>query len=274
MNDVVSFYDEHPINEGEILSKLEQEGKDLAHLAPADLQTHDQDHYGGTEATDILANRLALKPGMRVLDICSGMGGTSRYLAWRHGCEVVGVDLTASRVRGAEKLTALVNLQDRVTYFQGDASAMDFSPESFDAALGQEAFVHIPDKAGLMASSHRVLKPGAGLAFTDLTAHAGLTDADRERLHEVMSFNNIASPEQYRELLEGAGFQEVNSENLSAEWRVILINRLEMFKSLEAETVRIFGPERHKAFIEAYTFFVDLIDDGRLGGARFYAVKG
>ncbi len=78
MNDVVSFYDEHPINEGEILSKLEQEGKDLAHLAPTDLQTHDQDHYGGTEASDILANRLALKPGMRVLDICSGMGGTSR----------------------------------------------------------------------------------------------------------------------------------------------------------------------------------------------------
>lgn len=274
MNEVISFYDEHPINEGEILAKLEQAGKDLAHLKPEDLQAYDQDHYGGTAATDILAHRLALKPEMRVLDICSGMGGTSRYLAQRHGCEVVGVDFTESRVRGAEKLTALVNLQERVTYVLGDASTMEFAPESFDAAVGQEAFVHIPDKAGLMASSHRVLKPGAGLAFTDLIAHAKLTDADRERIEEVMHFNNIASQEQYRELLEGAGFRDVTNEDLSAEWRVILLDRLEMFKSLEAETVRIFGPERHHTFIEAYTFFLHLIDTGSMGGARFHAVKG
>lgn len=273
MIEVITFYDEHPINEGEILSKLEQDGKHLARLAPEDLQAYDQDHYGGTAATDILADRLGLKPGMRVLDICSGMGGTSRYLASRHGCQVVGVDLTASRVRGAEKLTALVNLQDRVTYIQGDASAMDFPPGSFDAALGQEAFVHIPDKAALMVSSHRVLKPGAGLAFTDLIAHAGLTDGDRERMLEIMAFQNIASPEQYRGLLETAGFRDVNHEDLSAEWRVILKKRLEMFKSLESETVRLFGAERHKAYIEAYTFFVDLIDTGRMGGARFHAVK-
>ncbi|MEE8435369.1 MAG: hypothetical protein V3S64_11325, partial [bacterium] len=75
---VVSFFDEHPINEGEILSKLKDAGKDLAHLAPEDLFAYDQDHYGALEATDALAALLALNASSEVLDVCSGMGGTSR----------------------------------------------------------------------------------------------------------------------------------------------------------------------------------------------------
>jgi len=42
---------------------------------------------------------------------------------------------------------------------------------------------------------------------------------------------------------------------------------------LEAETVARFGRERHEKYIGAYTFFVELIDNGRLGGGRFHALK-
>jgi ubiquinone/menaquinone biosynthesis C-methylase UbiE len=273
MNEVISFYDEHPINEGEILSKLEQEGKDLAHLVPEDLQAHDQDHYGGIEATDILANRLALKPGMRVLDICSGMGGTSRYLAWRHGCEVVGVDLTASRVRGAEKLTAMVGLNGQVSYVHGDACALELPGESFDAAISQESFLHIPDKAALMVSCHRALKPGGRLAFTDWVAFPGLTAAMRERLRDGIAANDIATAEEYSIHLRSAGFTNRVWEDISDWWEEILGARLEMYRSLEAETVSAFGEARHKAYIEAYTFFVGLVHNRCLGGGRFHAVK-
>ena len=272
-NPVVSFFDEHPINEGEILSKLKDAGKDLDHLAPEDLFPLDQDHYGALEATDALAALLGLNAASKVLDVCSGMGGTSRYLAWKYGCRVVGADLTATRVAGAVNLTAMAGLADRVSYVQADACALELRGESFDAAVGQESFLHIPDKAALLASLHRVLKPGGGLAFTDWIAFPQLSDGERRQLREGIAAQHIAGMEEYRALLTGAGFRVTHGEDLSAQWKVILRERLEMFKSLEAETVRRFGRERHEKYIGAYTFFVDLIDNGRLGGGRFHAVK-
>ena len=270
---VVLFYDEHPINEGEILSKLKDAGKDLDHLAPEDLFDYDQDHYGALEATDALAALLELNASSRVLDVCSGMGGASRYLAWRYGCRVVGADLTASRVEGAVNLTARTGLSDKVSFIQADACALELPPGSFDAAVGQESFLHIPDKAALFASVHRMLKPGGGLAFTDWIASPELNDAERERLREGIAAQHIAGMEEYQALLNGAGFRVSLGEDLSPQWKVILRERLEMYKSLEAETVARFGRERHEKYIGAYTFFVDLIDNNRLGGGRFHAVK-
>jgi len=127
-NMVTSFYDEHPINEEEILSKLQGEGKHLDALSPEDLFAYDQDHYGTLKATDALAALLGLNESSHVLDVCSGMGGTSRYLAWRYGCRVVGAGLIRSRVQGAVRLTARVGLQDRVSFVQADACALEFSP--------------------------------------------------------------------------------------------------------------------------------------------------
>jgi ubiquinone/menaquinone biosynthesis C-methylase UbiE len=207
MREVVAFYDEHPINEGEVLSKLQADGKQLDALQPADLLAYDQDHYGGTEASDALAQRLALAPGMRVLDVCAGMGGTSRYLAWKYGCIVVGVDFTASRVAGAQALTRRVGLHERVTIVQGDATRLALSPADFDAAVSQEAFLHIADKAALLGGCRRMLRPGGRLGFTDLLATPRLTDADRKRLAEAIAALGLIAAEEYTAHLTGAGLE-------------------------------------------------------------------
>ena len=51
MNMIIDYYDEHPINETQIRAALAREGKTAARLAPEDLYAHDQDHYGGIDAT-------------------------------------------------------------------------------------------------------------------------------------------------------------------------------------------------------------------------------
>ena len=273
MGDVVAFYDEHPINEPEVLSKLAEAGRDLARLQPEDLLPFDQDHYGGTEATDLLAQGLELGPGSRVLDICSGLGGTSRYLAHRYGCKVVGVDLNQTRTEGAVALTRRVGLDSRVTHIRGNALALDFPAESFDAAISQESFLHIADKADLFACCRGLLRKGGRLGFTDWIALPGITDADRRRLSEGIAAVDIVSPESYREYLEQCGFRHVRFEDVSPGWRVILRDRLRMYESLREETVRRFGEARHQHYIAAYRIFVEVIEEGRLGGGRFFAEK-
>ena len=75
MIDVKTFYDEHPINEADILAKLADEGKSAVNITAADLWPYDQDHYGGLEANDALAAAIKIEAGNCVLDLCSGMGG-------------------------------------------------------------------------------------------------------------------------------------------------------------------------------------------------------
>ncbi|NJO38672.1 MAG: hypothetical protein HC871_15035 [Rhizobiales bacterium] len=53
---VVAYYDTHPINEHQILERLERDGITLEGLTEADLQAYDQDHYGGLAITEQLAD--------------------------------------------------------------------------------------------------------------------------------------------------------------------------------------------------------------------------
>lgn len=274
MRDVAAFYDVHPINEAEVLSKLQAAGKDIDALQPEDLLAFDQDHYGGTEATDVLAQRLALSPGETVLDVCAGLGGTSRYLAWKHGCTVTGVDLTQSRVDGANALTRRVGLSDCVTVVQGDATELPptgLRAGEFDAAVSQESFCHIPHKSAVLEACRRMLRKGGRLGFTDILAGPELGEADRAQLSEGILFFNLITAEQYEEALRRAGFREVAWEDLAPMWSRILRGRLEMYRSLEDETVKRFGREQHERYIAIYTHFVDCIESGRLGGGRFIA---
>lgn len=99
--------------EAAIDAALAAAGKDPARLAPEDLAPVDEFHIGGRMATAELAAQLGLAPGLHVLDIGSGLGGTARYLAEAHGCVVTGIDLTADYVRVATALAARVGLSDR-----------------------------------------------------------------------------------------------------------------------------------------------------------------
>jgi hypothetical protein len=71
---VVHFYDTHPISEQQILHDLARDGVALEGLSEAVLQRCDQDHFGGLEAVDLLADQAGIGAGMHVLDVCSGLG--------------------------------------------------------------------------------------------------------------------------------------------------------------------------------------------------------
>ena len=121
---VISFYDTHPINEDEILAKAAAQGASLDALTQADLKDFDQDHYGGIEILDALADAARIGSEHHVLDVCSGMGGPARWLAYQHDCRVTGLDFTVSRVEAARRLTQRVQLDHLVDFVHGDATAM------------------------------------------------------------------------------------------------------------------------------------------------------
>lgn len=63
-----------------------------------------------------IAAKLALKPGMRVLDIGSGWGGLGLYLAGAHGAQVQGITLSREQLEVARARAAGAGLASRVHF--------------------------------------------------------------------------------------------------------------------------------------------------------------
>lgn len=131
-----------------ILAALTQAGKDIDHLTIDDLAPVDEFHSRRRLATEELAAMLAPSPTDHVIDIGSGLGGPSRYLARTTGCRVSGVDLTPEFVATATALTQRVGLSDRVDFRVGSALDLPFPDASFDAAWSQNVAMNIADRPG------------------------------------------------------------------------------------------------------------------------------
>jgi len=270
---VQSFYDRHPISAADVLARIKEQRGSLERLKPEDVFPHDQDHYGGLAANDDLAKVAGIRSDDLVLDLCCGLGGPARYQALTRRCRVVGLDRHEGRIRGAVDLTRRVNLARRVRFIRGDAQALPFPPETFDAVLSQEAMLHLPDKAKALAEAFRVLKPGGRLAFTDWIAGGALTEADRAMMWTGIAAHSVQTINQYLGLLKAAGFGEVRVVNLSAMWVPILRERLAMYRRLREETCIRAGIDSHAEYVAFYEAFVGLVEKGALGGARFAGLK-
>ena len=273
IHSAVDFYSRHPISLEIILEKLKASRGHLDDVRPEELFAHDQDHYGGLAANDALAARARLAEGVKVADFCAGLGGPARYFAQRYGADVTGIELTPARVKGARELTRLVGLQDTVRVIEGDVMAVPLADASIDVVISQEALLHVPDKVRALAEAFRILKPGGRLAFTDWVAHRLLSEADKDLLWQGMAVTTLSSPRAYGELIERAGFELRSVEDLTADWGAILRERLAMYRKLRLEAQAAGAPAGHDAFYASYVRFVDLVNAGGLGGARFAAAK-
>jgi ubiquinone/menaquinone biosynthesis C-methylase UbiE len=197
-----------------ILQAITQSGKDVASLGFADLAPVDELHVGGLEATQAVAAQMQLHPGLRLLDVGSGIGGPARYFAAEHNCNVVGIDLTEEFVQVATSLTRIVKLEHLAEFRQASALEIPFASGTFDRAYMMHVGMNIADKAGVFREVRRVLKTDGIFAVFDIV-RTGVNGTLRYpvpwALNQETSF--VSEIKDYREALESAGFRIAQLRN-------------------------------------------------------------
>lgn len=121
---------------------------------------------------------LPAMAGKRVLDCACGEGYGSAILAQR-AASVAGVDLSAEAIAHARQRYGNVsNLQ----FHQGNALALPFADQSFDAVVSFETLEHLTEQEQLLAGFRRVLKDDGFLLISspDKRVYSDLTGYQNE----------------------------------------------------------------------------------------------
>lgn len=211
MHPVASHYTEPDLLDA-ILAALREQGKDLNNLSPDDLAGVDEFHIRGREATVELAEMAQIQDHWQVLDLGSGLGGSTRFLAHNYCCEVIGIDLTPEYVALATALSGKVGLSDRTEFQQANATATDFPSGHFDLVWTQHVTMNIEDKPALYREVFRVLKPGGRFVFHDIVEGNGEPLPFPVHWASDASTSFLIPPSRMRSALEDTGL-------LTVEWR-------------------------------------------------------
>jgi SAM-dependent methyltransferase len=117
-----------------------------------------------------------------ILDIGAGNGVLAVELALHHpGAKITGVDYWGADWEYSKSVceanARIAGVEDRVSFQKGDASHLDFAPDSFDGATSNLTFHEVksaPDKREVVREALRVLKSGGAFAFVDYFYDPGL----------------------------------------------------------------------------------------------------
>ena len=168
-----------------------------------------------------LADRLALKPGMQVLDVGCGVGGPMGNLARYSGAGFVGINNNTYQIERAKQHTR--DVESLCRFIHGDYMRIPEGDDCYDAAVAIEATVHAPDKAALFREIFRVLRPGACFASYEwcLTDKFDPGNAEHRRIkNEIMvgdALPDIAGISEVHASLRAAGFELLEFQDRASE---------------------------------------------------------
>ena len=184
---------------------------------------------GGEATARAILGLAAWMPNMDVLDVGCGLGGAAFLIARTFGARVHGIDLSRNMLQLAQVRCREAKLTQVVTFEHADILRYH-RPSGFDLVHSRDVFLHIHDKAGLFSAIGRCLRPGGLLLFSDYLCRAGTKSPDFAAYIRAREYD-LRSLEEYRILLEQAGFEVLLAQDRTADFIDILEHELEQLEA-------------------------------------------
>jgi cyclopropane-fatty-acyl-phospholipid synthase len=118
---------------------------------------------------DLVARKLGLRPGMRLLDVGCGWGGMVRHAAKNYGVSVLGVTLSREQASWAQEAIKADGLDDVAEVRHEDYR--DVTETEFDAisSIGLTEHIGVKNYPAYFAFLHDHLRPGGRLLNHSIT---------------------------------------------------------------------------------------------------------
>ncbi len=128
---------------------------------------------GGLKIAELIAEKMNLKPGDRLLDIGMNNGFQTCFLAKEYGVSAVGIDPMLSCVERLASNSRSWGVEDRVLGIKAAVPESGFASDSFDAIYSMTTFEMIRGFHGeekyreCLSEAFRVLRPGGIFGYGD-----------------------------------------------------------------------------------------------------------
>jgi len=176
--------------------------------------------YGGNSWTtkveaERVAARLALRPGVRLLDLGAGSGWPGLYMSKASGCGVVLVDLSSTGLSIAARRADNDGIPGHIWVAFADAAALPFPDRSFDAVSHSDLLCCLRQKRSVLADCRRVVRRHGRMVFTVISVAPGLS-AERYLRAVANGPEFIETDTDYSTLLAQTGWIITDREDITA----------------------------------------------------------
>ncbi|MBK1858872.1 class I SAM-dependent methyltransferase [Cerasicoccus arenae] len=225
-------------------------------------------HPGDVEAIEMVFKKLPRQPDTKVLDIGSGLGGTSEHIRAEGWGKVTGIDINRSSIVYANET------YKRCNFVHGDVvDAPLILEHGFEVLVSFTAFYAFKDPGAALKALSQIASPNSSLTIFDYV------DRGDYQQHPIMEGDQRFLPnplhlDKVEGLLAANGWRLFTIEPLHphfADWYLALIEKI---KGAE-DKIRKSTPEGfYEHMLSLYTQLYNSIHENHLGGAIIRAVHG
>jgi len=195
---------------------------------------------------------LGLSPSKHILEVASGSGGPSLYLAKKFNVQITGIDINEEGIKTANQ-TALDTKIPSVHYQFGNVNqGLVFDDDTFDALMCIDSMNHFRDRLGTLKEWHRVLKRGKRAVFTDPVIITGPVSNEELAARSNIGFFLFVPLEVTINLIKEAGFQLIRWEDVTGNIELTSGRWHASREKHREDLIKIEGDER---FAGLQTFF-------------------
>jgi SAM-dependent methyltransferase len=181
-----------------------------------------------------MVRELRPQEGDTVVELAAGVGETGFQAAGAlgEGGRLITTDLSPAMLAAARRRGEELGVEN-VTYEVMDAERLPLEADSVDGVLCRFGYMLMPDHAGALAETRRVLRPGGRVALASwgppernpFFGLIGMSLGERGHIPPLEPPPapgpfSMASPERTTALLEAAGFTDVRTEDVLVRFSV------------------------------------------------------
>jgi tocopherol O-methyltransferase len=180
-----------------------------------------------------------VKSVKRAVDVGCGIGGSSRHIARKYGCQTQGVTLSPYQARRATELALKQGLESQSSFQVADALEMPFADSSFDLVWSLESGEHMPDKQQFINELFRVATPGGRIIIVtwchrdlapDEVALKPWEDRLLRKINRAYYLPKWCSVQDYVDLLKAKGATDIQREDwsyiIAPFWKAVILSSL------------------------------------------------